>query len=335
MIVVDEIHVCKSPTSQQGKNLLKLKAKYKLGMTGTLLLNDPLDCFMPLKWLGIDRSTYTNFKYYYCNFGGPFGNQIMGYKNLDVLKDQLFRCSLRRTKDLLDLPEKTVINEIVDMNESHKQFYENVKNGIIQQVDKVRMSTVNLLSMVGRLRQATVLPNILTSENIEPSKITRAVQLVEEIVANGNKVVVFSTFKDSAKYLFNLLLKYNPLLCTGDQKDNEINDSILKFQNNDYNKVMIATWQKMGTGVTLNKANYAIFLDTPWTDGVFEQAQDRIHRIGSKQPVFIYNLICKDTIDERVKDIVNSKWALSNYVIDDDTSDEVINSLKNYIKELQ
>jgi len=65
MIVVDEIHVCKSPTSQQGKNLLKLKAKYKLGMTGTLLLNDPLDCFMPLKWLGIDRSTYTNFKYYY------------------------------------------------------------------------------------------------------------------------------------------------------------------------------------------------------------------------------------------------------------------------------
>lgn len=335
MIIVDEIHVCKSVTSQQGKNLLKLNSPYKLGMTGTLLLNDPLDCYAPMKWIGIENSTFTNFKYYYCNFGGPFNNQICGYKHLDVLKNQLQNNSLRRTKDLLDLPEKTIINEIVDMNDSHKQFYENVKNGIIQQVDKVHMSTANLLSMVSRLRQATVLPNILTSEQIESSKIERAVQLVDEIIANGNKVVVFSTFKDSAKYINEKLKKYKTLLCTGDQKDFEINDSIFKFQNDDEYKIMIATWQKMGTGITLNKANYAIFLDTPWTSGVYEQAQDRVHRIGSKQPVFIYNLICKDTIDERVKDIVNSKWALSNYVIDNDTSDEVINNLKNYIKELQ
>ena len=335
MVVVDEIHACKSPTSQQGKNLLKLKAKYKIGMTGTLLLNDPLDCYVPMKWIGADRSTYTNFKYYYCNFGGPFNNIPMGYKNLDVLKDQLQDYSIRRTKDLLDLPEKTVINEFVDMAEDHKKFYTNIKNGIVQQVDKVHLSTANLLSLVSRLRQATVLPQILTSEQVEPSKILRAVQLVGEIVQNGNKVVVFSTFKDSARYIFNLLQDYKPLLCTGDQKDSQIQEAIQKFQTDDENKVMVATWQKMGTGVTLTQASYAIFLDTPWTSGVYEQAQDRIHRIGSTSPVFIYNLICKGTIDERVLQIVDSKWALSNYVIDNDTSDEVINSLRNYIEELQ
>lgn len=335
MVVVDEIHACKSPTSQQGKNLLKLKAKYKIGMTGTLLLNDPLDCYVPMKWIGADRSTYTNFKYYYCNFGGPFNNIPMGYKNLDVLKDQLQDYSIRRTKDLLDLPEKTVINEFVDMAEDHKKFYTNIKNGIVQQVDKVHLSTANLLSLVSRLRQATVLPQILTSEQVEPSKILRAVQLVGEIVQNGNKVVVFSTFKDSARYIFNLLQDYKPLLCTGDQKDSQIQEAMQKFQTDDENKVMVATWQKMGTGVTLTKASYAIFLDTPWTSGVYEQAQDRIHRIGSTSPVFIYNLICKGTIDERVLQIVDSKCALSNYVIDNDTSDEVINSLRNYIEELQ
>lgn len=335
MVVVDEIHACKSPTSQQGKNLLKLKAKYKIGMTGTLLLNDPLDCYVPLKWIGADRSTYTNFKYYYCNFGGPFGNIPMGYKNLDVLKDQLQDFSIRRTKDLLDLPDKTVINEFVDMSEEHKKFYNNIKNGIVQQVDKVHLSTANLLSLVSRLRQATVLPQILTTENIEPSKILRAVQLVDEIVQNGNKVVVFSTFKDSARYIFDLLKEYNPLLCTGDQKDTQIQEAINKFQTEDKNKVMVATWQKMGTGVTLTQASYAIFLDTPWTSGVYEQAQDRIHRIGSTSPVFIYNLICKGTVDERVVQIVDSKWALSNYVIDNDTSDEVINNLRQYIEELQ
>ena len=99
----------------------------------------------------------------------------MGYKNLDVLKDQLSKYSLRRTKELLDLPEKTVIDEFVEMNDQHKQFYENIKNGIVSQVDKVTINTVNLLSMVGRLRQASVLPQILTTDNIEPSKIIRAV----------------------------------------------------------------------------------------------------------------------------------------------------------------
>ena len=334
LILLDEVHVCKNPSSQQGHNLLKLKsAKHKIAMTGTLLLNSPLDCYVPLKWLDLDNSTYSNFKYYYCNFGGPFGNIPMGYKHLDVLKEQIEKYSLRRTKDLLDLPEKTVINEFVDMNDSQKSFYDNVVNCIVSQVDKVKLSTANLLSMVCRLRQATVLPSILTSEQIESSKIERCLELVDQIISNGNKVVIFITFKDSARYLRSVLK--NCLVCTGDDSDSKIAENIAKFQNEDKYKVMIATWQKMGTGITLTAANYAIFLDTPWTSGVFEQAQDRIHRIGSKKPVFIYNLVCKDTIDERVLKIVNTKGALSNYVVDDDTSDEVINSLREYIEELQ
>ena len=63
----------------------------------------------------------------------------------------------------------------------------------------------------------------------------------------------------------------------------------------------------MGIGVTLNKASYMICIDTPWTWGAFEQMTDRIHRIGTKQPVFIYKLICKDTIDEGVDFILNFK----------------------------
>lgn len=335
LILLDEAHTCKNPSSQQGHNLLKLKsAKHKIAMTGTLLLNSPMDCYVPLKWLGLDNSTYSNYKYYYCNFGGPFGNIPMGYKHLDVLKDQIEKNSLRRTKDLLDLPEKTIINEFLDMGDYQKQFYNDIVKGIVSEVDKVHLSTANLLSMVCRLRQATVYPQILTSNKlIESCKINRCHDLVEQITANGNKVVVFSTFKDSAIYLHECIP--GSLLCTGDNKDFEIRESIEKFQQDSDCKVLIATWQKMGTGITLTSANYAIFLDTPWTEGVYEQAQDRVHRIGSKKPVFIYNLVCKGTIDERVLKIVNTKGALSNYVVDDDTSDEVINSLREYIEELQ
>lgn len=334
MIILDEGHVCKSPTSIQGKNLLKLSAKYMILATGTILMNSPLDAYVPLKWIGADRSTYTNFKFYYCNFTGQFNNILLGYRNMDILKDQLEDVSLRRTKDLLDLPEKTIITEYVDMNDKQHSFYDNIKEGIIQQVDKVKMSTASLLAMVTRLRQATACPSILTTENIPSSKIERASDLAKQIIENGDKVVIFSTFKDS---LYELEKEFNGVdyvVCHGDVSDSDINILKNRFQEDDNCKIMLATWQKMGTGITLTAASYAIFLDTPWTNAVFLQAQDRIHRIGSKKPVFIYNLVCKDTIDERVLELVESKGAISDYVVDDIITESAINSLKKYIEDL-
>ena len=96
----------------------------------------------------------------------------------------------------------------------------------------------------------------------------------------------------------------------------------------------MATWQKGGTGITLTAANNVIFIDTPWTQGVFTQSQDRIHRIGSKNPVFIYHLITKDTIDERVREIVSDKGAIADYIIDDEITEAGLNSLRKYITEL-
>ena len=220
MIVVDEVHRCKNPQSQQGKNFLKLtSAKYRIALTGTLLLNTPLDAYVPLKWIGREKCTFSNFKYYYCNYTGFFNNEFIGYRNIDTLKNQLSECSLRRTKDLLDLPEKTIIPEIIEMNSQQAVFYNNIKDGIVNQVDKVFMSTANMLSMVARLRQATECPSVLTSENIKSEKVLRAVDLVEQIVSNNEKVVVFSTFKETLNVLKEELKQYNPLLCTGDIKD--------------------------------------------------------------------------------------------------------------------
>ena len=336
MIVVDEIHTTKNPSSQQGKHLLKLNdAKYKIGMTGTLLLNNPLDVYVPLKWLGLEKSNYTTFKYHYCSYGGHFHNILLGFKNTDLLKYQLSQCSLRRTKDILGLPPKTVINEIVEMDNKQSKFYNDIKSGIIDEVDKVHMSTASLLSMVSRLRQATALPSILTSENIISAKVERAKQLCDEIISTGNKVVIFSTFKDTANYLNDYLKEYAPLLCTGDVDDEIISKNIDNFQRNPDNKIFIATWQKCGTGITLTAASYMIFIDTPWTSGVFTQACDRIYRVGTKDPVFIYNLITKDTIDERVQEILDDKKALSEYIIDDQLTDSNINSLKKYIENLE
>ena len=335
MIVFDEMHVCKSPTSGQGKNILKLKkSKYKVGMTGTILLNKPLDAYVPLKWIGEERSNYTTFKYHYCIYSGKFKNIITGYRNLNILKDQLNKVSLRRSIDILQLPAKNIIVENLDMDDKQAKFYENITDGIVSEVDKVHISTTSLLAMVSRLRQATACPSILTTEDIPSVKIERACELAEQIVDNGDKVVIFSTFKQTVEELRKKLLSYKPIIATGDTPDSDISNSIDDFQNNPDTKIFIGTWQKCGTGITLTAASYMIFIDTPWTDGVFQQACDRIYRIGTKKPVFIYNLICKNTIDERVLEIISDKQALSDYIVDDKLSERSVSILQKYIQNL-
>ena len=336
MIVVDEIHKAKSCTSQQGKHLLKLnKAKHRIGATGTLLLNNPLDSYAPLKWIGAERSTYSTFRYYSCNYGGPFGNMLLGFKNVNILQDQIKRYSLRRKKDILNLPPKTFIPEYVDMNDSQAIFYNNVKNGIAQEVNdmKVKLSTANMLALVARLRQATACPSILTTDSIPSSKIERAVDLVEQIVDSGEKVVIFSTFKETVYELERQLKHLGLVVATGDQSDEEIEYAKRHLQEDPNTKIFVGTWQKCGTGITLTAASYLIFIDTPWTAAETEQASDRIYRIGTKDSVFIYNLIARDTIDERVWELVNDKEAIAEYIVDDKITEKGIDSLRKYIEE--
>lgn len=335
MIVVDEIHTAKTPTSLQGHNLLKLNnARFRIGLTGTPILNSPLDAYMPLVWTGNDNSTYGNFKCNYLMYGGIANRDIIGYKNIEMLSEQLEGCSLRRTKDLLNLPEKTIIDEVLDMATDHQTLYENICEGVLDQVDKVKLSTRNLLSMITRLRQATACPSILTSENITATKLERCVELCDEIISNNNKVVVFSVFKESLTQLYKRLERYNPLLCTGDIPDAVISDNIDKFQESTENKVILCTTAKMGTGITLTAASYAIFIDTPWTQGVTQQCEDRIHRIGSVSSVFIYRLWCNNTIDMRVKKILENKEAIGDYIVDNIQDEKTLNILRDMILEL-
>ena len=333
MIVVDEIHKVANKTSQQADGLLRLKATYKIGATGTLIVNSPISSYTALKWLDIDKSNLTNFKRQYCLFGGYGGHEIIGYKNLELLKNEIDEYSLRKTKEevLKDLPKKNVINEYVSLDDAHRIFYNKIKEGVKDECLKINLSKNNILALTTRLRQATACPSLLTIENIKSSKIERCVDLVEQIVNSHNKVVIFSTFKEPVYQLEKLLRVYNPLIGTGDMKDEDVSINIDKFQKDDRYKVFIGTISKCGTGVTLTAASYMIMIDTPFTASSTEQAEDRIYRIGTTKPVFIYHLICEDTIDERVAKIIATKGAISDYLVDDVITNDSLNILKEYI----
>ena len=323
LVILDEAHHCKNPNSLSARSLLKIKAKRKIALTGTMIMNNPENAFVPLKWTENIKSTYTDFKHLFNVYGGFGGVQVIGYKNLDILQDLISSCSLRRRKDeVLDLPDKTYIIDYVEMTKDQQDLYSKVEEGIVSELNLLdhKPTILEELSIMLRLRQITAYPGILSSEVNRSAKLDRLYELVEEITSQGDKILVFNTFKGAAKEEFNILERFGPLLCTGDQSDEEISYNKKLFESDDSKKVMIATWQKMGTGHTLTAANYCIFVDTPWTDANFQQSADRIYRIGQNKKVTIITLVTKDSYDERVLDILENKKILSSYLIDKESS---------------
>lgn len=326
MIVADEMHKMKDPNSQSGKNFLKLIkcGKYHFGLTGTPIINSPLDAYVPLKFIGQEKANYSNFKKFYCTLGDRFSDYtVTGYKNLDVLQSEIDDCSIRRDKSILNLPPKFIVPEYIEMDSSQQKFYDNLQAGIVEEADRVNIKKTSLLGMVTRLREAATCPSVLTTSNVKNAKMERCCELVDEIVSNGDKVAIFSTFKEPIYQLSSTLKRYTPLICTGDQSDAEVYKNQGMFQEDDEHMVILCTSQRMGTGMNLYRANYGIFLDSVWTDADETQTEDRLWRIGTDKSVIIYKLIAKGTIDERIQEILTTKRAISDYVVDGKFTNEV------------
>ena len=316
MIAIDEVHKCKNPTSQQGKGILKLDADTKIAMTGTPLMNTPLDLYIILKWLGYERHSFYAFKNHFCIMGGYGGYQIMGYQHTDELRAQLDEIMLRRLKEeVLDLPEKLFVDEYVEMDKEQSKIYQEILDDLRLNVDKIA-STPNPLSQLIRLRQATGYTGILSSDIAVSAKLDRMEEIVEEAVANGKKVVVFSNWTQITDEVVKRLRCYNPAVITGQTADDDRPTEENKFQNDKSCKVIIGTVGALGTGLTLTAGTVEIFLDEPWTAAMKNQAVDRCHRIGAKENVTVYTLLTKDTIDERIHEIVYEKGRLSDSLID-------------------
>lgn len=328
MVIADEIHKCKNPNSQQGKGFQKLISKERIALSGTPLMNSIEDLYIIFKWLGLENHTFTQYKNHYCIFGGFGDHQIIGYKHKNEIIEKLNSCMLRRKKeDVLDLPPKNDIPMYVEMTKEEWKLYEEVRTALREQIDKIKLSP-NPLAQLTRLRQVTGFSGLLSTTATQTSKLDMMLQIIEDCVKNDEKVVVFSEFSQIIDEAFNRCKKYNPGKITGDIKLTERDLAVQKFQNDENCKVLLGTRQAMGTGITLTAGNNVIFLDEPWNDANKKQAMDRCHRIGTTKTVNVYTLLCEDTIDEVVNEIVLKKGELASYFIDGQTTN------KQFINEL-
>lgn len=314
-LAFDECHKAKNAQSQQGKGILKLHAETMIAMTGTPIMNNPLDLYVILKWLGYEKHSFYAFKNHYCVMGGYGGYEIVGYKNLEELQAQVKDIMLRRRKDdVLDLPEKTYIDEFVDMTPKQAQIYKETTAEIKANIDQIKMASNPLAELI-RMRQATGYTGILSSMIQESAKLDRMEELVEEAVENNKQVVIFSNWTQITDVVIDRLKSYRCGVITGATPDADRQTIVDKFQNHKY-QVMIGTTGAMGTGITLTAGTVEIFLDEPWNKANKVQAEDRCHRIGQNSNLTIYTIMCKDTIDQRIHELVEKKGAISDVMID-------------------
>lgn len=335
-IILDESHVFSSYDVDQTQALLRLRScPYKIAMTGTPIMNQNIDLYPVMTWLGYENRNYWEFRERYCRLGGYKGKEVIGNKNNPELHQRLSQFMLRRLKkDVLDLPEKIYIDEYLEMDGKQWALYEKYDKLMKAELAQMKGNKNKLLSAMMTLRKITCHPAWVDPEITDSVKYERTKQIVEEAVKNNQKTLIFSCWTTpfeaelECMCLKKQLEKYNPAMIIGDTKDRM--GQVDKFQNDSSCMVMLGSVKAMGVGITLTAASNVIWLDEPWNDAIKGQGNDRTHRPGQKNNVNIYTLMCNDTKDIGVHKTVYKKGRLSGEIVDGVSPDELYNILEQF-----
>lgn len=334
LVALDEIHRNASMSSVQGKKLLDIKKKVTkdcmwIPMTGTPITSKPTDVFLPLRLVdGHKSNSYYMWCEHYCVKGGFGDHEIIGYKNIKDLKAILQPNMLRRLKkDILDLPPKIHMTEYVENSPYQQELYRKYQADMLSHKDDI-VKSFNPMSKFLRLRQINGSPE-LVDESLDindksylskNAKLGRLLELLNDILSEPTeKVVIFSNWVEPLRTLYCFIKKHYKVCCytgTMSQEDRERHKAA--FINNPEYRIILGTIGALGTSHTLTVARNVIFYDSPWNPADIEQCEDRCHRPGTTNSVNVYTLITKDTVDEKVHDIISKKEGTAMYIVDNE-----------------
>lgn len=320
------VHNCKNPQSQQGKGLLAFDTTAdRVGMTGTLLVNNPYDLYAPMTFTGLINYNKWLFEQKFVikdDWGKP-----MGYQNMDELHSILYKSSIRRTKDLLDLPPKLYKQEWLEFSDEEQKVFDAITgNGNMAILDKID-PPIDMFAKLTRMRQATTTGSLLSSKCNVSTKFDRLKDILEEAKLNNQKVLVFCQFTEGLKICVDYCREYAPKLIIGGM-GSKVQETIDEHENTNGFSCIFAQEATLGAGFTLANTEIVVFLTPPWNKATYDQCCDRVHRIGQKNTVQIIDLLIKDTYDELVYLKLHGKGAMSKALIDGEMTPEVAQALK-------
>lgn len=316
-LILDESQSIKNPHSMNYQAIVQLQAENKISITGTPFENKLQDLWAQMNFL--NPGMLGNLHYFEKTYVKPIGQNTEAMEAIELQKI-INPLLLRRLKQDVakELPEKTEQIIYCDMSEEQKDLYEQEKSSVRNQLlfEKNKKNYVQKLAILNRLRQLALHPAMLDPEtNISSGKFETIIQNMENLLEQKSKFLIFSSF---VKHL-NLIkehfeqqgIKYAML--TG--KDSKRQEIVENFQNDASILPFLISIKAGGVGLNITSATYVLLIDPWWNPFVEQQAIDRTHRIGQTQKVNIYKFITKDTLEEKILQLQQSKMEMSESLI--------------------
>lgn len=343
IVIFDEAHAMKNPKAKRTKACLKLNAKRFFVLTGSPVLNKVDELWTLLHRIDPDGfPSYWSFIQRYAVFGGFKDKQIIGVKNEGDLRTRLQSVMIRRRKsEVLDLPDKQHITVTVGLHPTQRELYVRARDELIIDLpdDPDPMEIENALTRFLRLKQICGTPQAVDETLPDHSfKLDRAVEMVEQVISEGEHVVVFTQFRGVQAAMARRLAKarVGTYLLNGDTPMAERVPTVRAWAQSEP-AAMVAMLQVAGVGLNMTAARTAIFLDKLFVPKLNEQAEDRIHRIGADKDraVQIYQLLCKGTVEARIEQILAQKKRLFDSLVEEsDWKKALIGALREQEDEL-
>lgn len=338
-LVLDESQRIKNPKSKTAKAVLSLRglAAKRIIITGTPIANRPEDIWS---------------QFFFLDGGVLLGNDFDTFKNqfrvdlkriqdmslfevsLRSLREKVGAVSIRRTKDILELPEKVYEDVPVELAPKQRIAYDIARSEMYYEVsnadgEKVEKEIDNYLVKLLRLTQIASNPALLDLEfNEEPGKFKVLDRIVRKVLEQKEKVIVWTSFTGNVRGLRNRYKEYGARMLFGEIPIAERNIVVRKFMDDDSCKVLVANPAAAKEGLTLTSANNAVYLDRSFKMDDYLQSQDRIHRISQTKRCRVVKLIAMGTVDEYTDEILEKKELIAKYALGDT---ERITGKRNYL----
>ncbi|MCQ2744204.1 MAG: DEAD/DEAH box helicase [bacterium] len=323
-VILDESQNIKNAISQTAQSVKELVSDHKLALSGT-----PIENKLEELWSVFDF-LMPGFLFNVAEFNYRYVTPIMERQDKTVekrLKLQIFPFILRRMKrDVAkDLPDKVENMAYCELTDEQKDFYLEVLDSTKEELFKsielngLEKSRMSIFSALLRLRQICCHPKLYDKEHvkgvIQSGKFEYLKGMLEQIIQEKHRVLLFSQFVDMLDIIKGWLertgIPYEYL--TGKTKDREA--AVNNFNNNPNIPIFLISLKAGGTGLNLTGADYVIHYDPWWNPAVEDQATDRAYRIGQTKKVFVYRLITKNTVEEKIQKIKGRKRDLVDSVV--------------------
>lgn len=324
--VVDESHNIKNPSAQITKAVNQLQAVSRVALSGTPVMNNTFDLYSQLEFLL--PGMFGNREFFKREYADPI-DRDRNEEKIWILQKLTAPFILRRTKEQVakDLPEKTESILWCSMSRAQKNMYDEIRDSIKSNLflniksEGLGKSKLAVLQGIMKLKQVCSSPLLLPKEEQTTDESVKTDVLLDELINLGNhKVLVFSQFSSMLHLLAGTLTKKGVafFLLEGSNTPKQRATMVENFQQADNTtNIFLISLMAGNTGLTLTAADYVFLFDPWWNNAVQQQAIDRTHRIGQTKKVFAYKMICKDTIEEKIIQLQQTKKELSENLIGD------------------